>query len=180
MGNRVKKHLLWGQADGTFIIPPVPDNKMLLFRTRAAGVKLAGFLQSTVIETGPRVAAVKLIHTVNDSSNRLRVAAQIAGAQSHPAWRDLSLPTVRACSTVAESEVASRVLAVCKAFDKISADQLNIDSHFIKDLGLDSLDHVEVIMAIEDEFGFEIPDEHAEKLVTPGSIAKYVVDHQNM
>ena len=65
----------------------------------------------------------------------------------------------------------------------------------LQDLGLDSLDHVEVIMAIEDEFGFEvseseyifkndlflqIPDEHAEKLVTPGSIAKYVVDHQNM
>ena len=35
-----------------FIIPPVPENKMLLFRTRAAGVKLAGFLQSTLIETG--------------------------------------------------------------------------------------------------------------------------------
>jgi len=138
---------------------------MLLFRTRAAGVKLAGLLHATLLETGPRVVAVKLIHTVNDSSNRLRVAAQIAGAaQSHPAWRDLSLPTVRACSTAAESEVASRVLAVCKAFDKIAADQLNIDSHFIKDLGLDSLDHVEVIMAIEDEFGFEIPDEHAVQL----------------
>ena len=75
----------------------------------------------------------------------------MAGAQSHPAWRDLSLPTVRACSTAAEvnfscilsfepltpalcpqTEVASRVLAVCKAFDKIAADQLNVDSHFIK------------------------------------------------
>jgi acyl carrier protein len=48
------------------------------------------------------------------------------------------------------------VLAVCKAFDKISADKLELESHFIKDLGLDSLDHVEVIMAIEDEFGFEV------------------------
>ena len=55
IGNHVKKHLRWGQAvqaDSTFIIPPVPENKMLLFRTRAAGVKLAGFLQSTLIETG--------------------------------------------------------------------------------------------------------------------------------
>ena len=51
-GNHVKKHLLWGEADSTFIILPVPENKMLLFRTRAAGVKLAGFLQSTLIETG--------------------------------------------------------------------------------------------------------------------------------
>merc|ERR1711872_533074 len=92
---------------------------------------------------------------------------------------DLSLPTVRACSTVAESEVASRVLAVCKAFDKISADQLNIDSHFIKDLGLDSLDHVEVIMAIEDEFGFEIPDDHAEKLLTPKKIVEYISEHED-
>ena len=52
IGNHVKKHLLWGEADSTFIIPPVPENKMLLFRTRAAGVKLAGFFQSTLIETG--------------------------------------------------------------------------------------------------------------------------------
>ena len=47
-------------------------------------------------------------------------------------------------------------MAVCKAFDKISADKLTLDSHFINDLGLDSLDHVEVIMAVEDEFGFEV------------------------
>ena len=52
IGNHVKKHLLWGEADSTFIILPVPENKMLLFRTRAAGVKLAGFFQSTLIETG--------------------------------------------------------------------------------------------------------------------------------
>ena len=45
---------------------------------------------------------------------------------------------------------------MCKAFDKISADKITLDSHFINDLGLDSLDHVEVIMAVEDEFGFEV------------------------
>ena len=48
--------------------------------------------------------------------------------------------------------------------------QLSLDSHFMKDLGLDSLDHVEVIMAMEDEFGFEIPDDNAEKLLTPKQI----------
>jgi len=69
---------------------------------------------------------------------------------------------------------------VCKAFDKISADKLALDSHFINDLGLDSLDHVEVIMAVEDEFGFEIPDEHAEKLITPSHIVKYVADHEDI
>jgi len=79
-----------------------------------------------------------------------------------------------------KSDIESRVLAVCKAFDKITADKVSLDSHFINDLGLDSLDHVEVIMAVEDEFGFEIPDEHAEKLLTPGKIAQYVCDHEGV
>ena len=73
-----------------------------------------------------------------------------------------------------------RVLQVCKAFDKVTADKVSLDSHFINDLGLDSLDHVEVIMAIEDEFGFEISDEHAEKLLTPAKIAQYVCDHEQV
>jgi len=47
-------------------------------------------------------------------------------------------------------------------------------------LGLDSLDHVEVIMAIEDEFGFEIPDKDAEKLWTPQDIIKYVADKEEV
>lgn len=57
---------------------------------------------------------------------------------------------------------------------------MTLDSHFIKELGLDSLDHVEVIMAIEDEFGFEIPDEQAEKLLTPAKIAEYVAEHEDI
>ena len=109
----------------------------------------------------------------------------------HPAWRDF---TVRNFASLSQGDIESRVLNVCKAFDKITADKLTLDSHFINDLGLDSLDHVEVIMAIEDEFGFEVkwnffwalfysmscqvPDEHAEKLITPAHIAKYVTDHQ--
>ena len=55
-----------------------------------------------------------------------------------------------------------------------------MESHFINDLGLDSLDHVEVIMAMEDEFGFEIPDDHAEKLMTPKQIVRYVADHEDV
>jgi len=70
-------------------------------------------------------------------------------------------------------------MSVCKAFDKINVDKVTLSAHFVNDLGLDSLDHVEVIMAIEDEFGFEIPDEHAEKLITPEHIVKYVLDHED-
>ncbi len=62
----------------------------------------------------------------------------------------------------------------------LSLSQLTLESHFMKDLGLDSLDHVEVIMAIEDEFGFEIPDDHAEKLLTPGKLVQYVADHEDI
>ena len=75
-------------------------------------------------------------------------------ATQHPAWRDF--PVRRFASTLSQGDIESRVMNVCKAFDKITADKLAIDSHFINDLGLDSLDHVEVIMAIEDEFGFEV------------------------
>lgn len=46
----------------------------------------------------------------------------------------------------------------------------------MNDLGLDSLDHVEVIMAMEDEFQFEIPDRDAEKLLRPIDIVRYVTD----
>lgn len=152
---------------------------MFLLRARSAGGRLASLFHNTLVETGPKVCAVKLIHTVQLNNTRLRISAQVSNPiHQHPAWRDISLSHVRRMATVTEDEIISRVLAVCKAFDKIVADKLTLESHFIKDLGLDSLDHVEVIMAVEDEFGFEIPDEHAEKLSTPALIAKYVSDHE--
>jgi len=50
----------------------------------------------------------------------------------------------------------------------------------MNDLGLDSLDHVEVIMAIEDEFGFEIPDADAERLMRPADIVQYIADKEDL
>lgn len=58
--------------------------------------------------------------------------------------------------------------------------QLSLNSHFMQDLGLDSLDHVEIIMAIEDEFGFEIPDMDAQKLLRPADIVRYVADREDV
>ncbi|KAL5234053.1 hypothetical protein ACI65C_001463 [Semiaphis heraclei] len=72
-------------------------------------------------------------------------------------------------------QIKKRILLVLQLYDK-----LNLESHFINDLGLDSLDHVEVIMAIEDEFGFEIPDEDAEKLHRPKDIVQYVCDREDI
>ena len=54
----------------------------------------------------------------------------------------------------------------------VEADEVNIDSTFIDDLGADSLDIVELIMAFEEEFGVEIPDEKAEKIRTVADAVK--------
>ncbi|XP_034832049.1 acyl carrier protein isoform X1 [Maniola hyperantus] len=81
---------------------------------------------------------------------------------------------------ITESEIQDRVLKVCKAYDKLVTVQLSLDSHFMTDLGLDSLDHVEIIMAMEDEFGFEIPDGDAERLVRPKDIVQYIADKEDI
>jgi acyl carrier protein len=67
---------------------------------------------------------------------------------------------------------------------KLVAEQLGVDeslvvpeSSFTKDLNADSLDLVELIMSIEEEFGIEIPDEDAEKIETVADALKYLDDH---
>ncbi len=54
---------------------------------------------------------------------------------------------------------------------------VNLDASFIDDLGADSLDIVELIMALEEEFDMEIPDSDAEKIVTVGDVVDYIKDH---
>jgi acyl carrier protein len=59
----------------------------------------------------------------------------------------------------------------------IDANDINMESSFIDDLGADSLDIVELIMALETEFDIEIPDEDAEKITTVGSVVDYIKAH---
>ncbi len=56
----------------------------------------------------------------------------------------------------------------------VNADQVTANASFIEDLGADSLDTVELVMAFEEEFGADIPDEDAEKLTTVGAVVKYM------
>lgn len=56
----------------------------------------------------------------------------------------------------------------------VSADQVKPEAKFIEDLGADSLDTVELVMAFEEEFGIEVPDEDAEKLQSVGDVITYV------
>ena len=56
----------------------------------------------------------------------------------------------------------------------VKPDQVTPEAKFIEDLGADSLDTVELVMALEEEFGNEIPDEEAEKLTTVGDVIQYI------
>ncbi len=56
----------------------------------------------------------------------------------------------------------------------VKKEEIKPESSFIDDLGADSLDTVEVVMALEEEFGIEIPDEDAEKITTVGDAVKYI------
>jgi acyl carrier protein len=60
----------------------------------------------------------------------------------------------------------------------VKPEQVVPEAKFIEDLGADSLDVVELVMALEEEFGHEIPDEEAEKLTTVGDVTKYIEDLQ--
>ena len=59
----------------------------------------------------------------------------------------------------------------------VNAEQVVLAARFIEDLGADSLDTVELVMAFEEEFGIDVPDEEAEKLQAVGDVVRYVEDH---
>jgi acyl carrier protein len=56
----------------------------------------------------------------------------------------------------------------------VKVEEVTPEASFIDDLGADSLDTVELIMALEEEFSIEIPDEDAEKMTTVGDVIKYI------
>ena len=59
----------------------------------------------------------------------------------------------------------------------VNADQVVDGASFVDDLGADSLDTVELVMAFEEEFGLDIPDEDAEKMATVTDVTKYLEEH---
>lgn len=76
-----------------------------------------------------------------------------------------------------EPEVEQRVIHVVQNFAKVDSTKVNRNAHFINDLGLDSLDEVELLMQIEDEFAIEMPDSEVEKIHSVDDAIKYLAAH---
>jgi acyl carrier protein len=74
-------------------------------------------------------------------------------------------------------ELLKKVKAIVADKLSIGEEQVTEEASFIDDLGADSLDTVELVMALEDEFHLDIPDEDAEKLTTVGRAMDYIVGH---
>lgn len=74
-----------------------------------------------------------------------------------------------------KEEILVKVKNVVAEKLNVGEDQVTIEAKFVEDLGADSLDQVELIMALEDEFDLKIPEEEAEKLSTVGIAIDYIV-----
>lgn len=77
---------------------------------------------------------------------------------------------------MADKSLEDRVKEIIVEQLGVNAEQVVTEAKFIEDLGADSLDTVELVMAFEEEFGVEVPDEDAEKLQTVGNVVDYLRD----
>jgi len=75
------------------------------------------------------------------------------------------------------AEVAQKVKDIIVEQLGVNGDEVTEEASFIDDLGADSLDTVELVMALEEAFDIEVPDEDAEKLTTVGVAIKYIEEH---
>lgn len=76
------------------------------------------------------------------------------------------------------SEVFDKVKKVVIEQLGVESEKVTLESSFINDLGADSLDTVELVMALEEEFNIEIPDEDAEKIKTVSDVVNYIEEHK--
>ena len=107
-----------------------------------------------------------------------RVAVRAVNTSLFTGVRQAQTVRTFAASTFLDpAEVVGRITGVIKNFDKVDANKVTDSCKFTDDLGLDSLDAVEVVMAIEDEFAIEIPDAEADKILSVADAVEYISSH---
>lgn len=77
-----------------------------------------------------------------------------------------------------EAEIFDKIATLIADNFQLDKDEITMDTNFTKDLDADSIDLVEFIMQLEDEFGAEIPDEDAAKIITVADAVAYIKSHQ--
>lgn len=78
---------------------------------------------------------------------------------------------------MSEKTIEERVTDIIVKELGVTPEQVNPDAKFIEDLGADSLDTVELVMAFEDEFDIQVPDEEAEKLLSVGDVTRFIEEN---
>ncbi|KAL5598305.1 hypothetical protein BROUX41_003636 [Berkeleyomyces rouxiae] len=107
----------------------------------------------------------------------------LAAAPSHSVVRAVRVAPVAirsysAAAGLAKEEVEGRIMSLLQGFDKVTnPEHIKATAHFANDLGLDSLDTVEVVMAIEEEFSIEIPDKEADSIHSVDKAVDYILKH---
>ncbi|CAM9673843.1 unnamed protein product [Pylaiella littoralis] len=134
-----------------------------------------------------RVAVAALGRAVCLTARRAVPAARGRSLQLHNSWQapiaarqfHISRPVAGAAGEtfLDKGDATARILAVVKAFEKVDPTKVSETALFKEDLSLDSLDAVEVVMAIEDEFFIEIPDSEADKIVGIADAVDYIISH---
>lgn len=83
--------------------------------------------------------------------------------------------------TVTRAKIIERITEMMREGSFIEKNEtVNPDHDFVDNMGLDSLDRVEIVMGVEDEFGIDIPDDDAVKLVTQAKIADYLITEREI
>ncbi|MCO5609697.1 hypothetical protein L7F22_063929 [Adiantum nelumboides] len=97
---------------------------------------------------------------------------QLRQSRGEPLFRFFSAESK--ASFLDKKEVADRVINVLRKFQKVEPSKISPSAHFQQDLGLDSLDTVELVMAFEEEFSLEIPDSEADKIDSCAAAIDYI------
>lgn len=120
--------------------------------------------------TAARPVPMRLVTAAAQQRMWLHFTPQVwAGDDLHSAAADATY--------ISEAAAQERVLTVVKDFEKVEPSKVTPTSHFIDDLGLDSLDTVELVMAFEEEFMVEMDDAEAEKIFTVADAVTFFSTH---